>query len=147
MGIDVSVQTHIRRPRSQVAAFAMDPGNDTTWIGGISHARALTPAPIGKGTQVERVAGFLGRRIEYVLEVVEHEPEALMAMRSVRSPFPMAVTYRFEEAEGGTLAHLRVEGEAGGFFSLASPLMALMVKRNISRDIEALKAALEGKPE
>ena len=41
------------------------------------------------------MATFLDRRIEYVLEVVEYDPKTLLAMRSVKGPFPMEVTYEF----------------------------------------------------
>ena len=77
----------IDRPRDQVAAYLRDPANDTTWIGGIRSARLLTPGPVTVGSQVERVASFLGRRVQYVNEITELTADRL-AMRSVRSPFP-----------------------------------------------------------
>src|SRR6266542_1844944 len=95
----------------------------TTWIGGIHSARLLTPGPVGVGSQVERVAAFLGRRVEYVLEVTDLTDEAL-AMRSVRSPFPMRVTYGHRDAGGrATRVSLRVQGDAGRFYALAGPLL------------------------
>ena len=78
-----------------------------------------------------------------MLEVVGFETESRLAMRSVKGPFPMKVTYEFEEASGGTLARIRVEGEAGGFYKLASPLMSRSVKRNITNDLRTLKELLE----
>ena len=57
-----------------------------------------------------------------------------MVMHSVKGPFPMDVSYEFEEApseivETGTLVKIRVRGEATWFFKLASPLLAQMVKK------------------
>ncbi len=89
------------------------------------------------------IASFLGRRIEYVLEVVEYDPKALLAMRSVKGPFPMEVTYEFEEVADGTQARIRVQGETSGFYKLAGPLMSRKVKRNITNDLETLKDLLE----
>ena len=143
MAIDVKAEIIIDRSREDVASFAMDPDNDTVWIGGITEARMLTEPPVAQGTQVERVATFLGKRIEYVLEVIEHDPKAILAMRSVKGPFPMVVSYEFEEATGGTLARIRIQGEAGGFYRLAGPLLARSVKRNITKDLARLKALLE----
>ena len=68
----------------------------------------LTDPPLAPGTQVERVATFLGKRIEYVLEVTEYDPKALLAMRSVKGALPTDVTYEFEEAVRGTLVRIRV---------------------------------------
>ena len=139
MGIDVKAEVVINRSRDEVAGYATDLGNDTVWIGGISEARMLTDPPVRQGTRVERVASFLGKRIEYVLEVTEHDPSATLAMRSIKAPFPMEVTYEFEEAARGTLMRILIQGEATGFYRLGGPMMSLAVKRNITKDLTTLK--------
>lgn len=121
----------------------MDPDYDAVWIGGISEAKMLIDPPMGEGTQVSRVASFLGKRIDYILEVIGYEPTSRLTMRSIKSPFPMNVTYEFEEAPGGTLARIRIEGEASGYYKLAGPLMSRAVKRNITNDLKTLKALME----
>ena len=60
MAVDVTATASIDRPRDQVAAYLRDPANDTKWIGGLLSARLLTPGPVTVGSQVERVASFLG---------------------------------------------------------------------------------------
>ena len=143
MAIDVKAEVVINRPKDDVVTFAMNPDNDPVWIGGIKEVQMLTKPPLAQGTQVARVASFLGKRIEYVLEVVEYDPKALLAMRSIKAPFPMNVSYEFEEADGGTLARIRIQGEASGFYKLARPLMSRAVKRNITNDLKTLKGLLE----
>jgi hypothetical protein len=133
--------------RPGIAAYLRDPANDTEWIGGIRSARLLTPGPVGIGSQVERVATFLGRRVQYVLEITELTAERL-AMRSVRSPFPMRVTYGHREAGGGaTKVSVRVEGDAGRFYGLVAPLLGPVVRRSIVRDLRNLKRVLEARPQ
>jgi uncharacterized membrane protein len=147
MPVDVTATTMIDRPREQVAAYLRDPANDTTWIGGLRSARLLTPAPVAVGSQVERVASFLGRQVEYVNEVTELDGDRLV-MRSVRSPFPMRVTYGHRRAsDGATEVSVRVEGNTGRFYALAAPLLGLAVRRSITRDLRNLKRALEGRPQ
>jgi uncharacterized membrane protein len=143
MAIDVSVETLIERPPAEVASYAMDPDHEPTWISGIQSSHLLTDPPVQVGTQVERVAAFLGKRIDYVLGVVEHEPGRSIVMETVRGPFDMRVTYRFDPAEVGTRAQLRVQGETAGFYRLADPLMARSVRRNLSRDLQNLKQIVE----
>jgi uncharacterized membrane protein len=145
MAVDVSAEVVIGRPRAEVAAFATDPANDPVWIGGIRSARALQEGPVAVGSRVERTAVFLGRRIEYVNEVVELEPGARLRMRSVRGPFPMEITYGFADASEGTRATIRVQGDAGGFYRLAGPLLSGAVRRSVSGDLRRLKALLEGR--
>jgi uncharacterized membrane protein len=145
MPVDVTATATIDRPRGEVAAYLRDPANDTTWIGGLRGARLLTPGPVAVGSQVERVAGFLGRRVHYVNEVTELTGDRLV-MRSVRSPFPMRVTYGHRQAgDGVTEVSVRVEGDAGRFYALAAPLLGLAVRRSIARDLRNLKQVLEGR--
>jgi uncharacterized membrane protein len=146
MAVDVTATASIDRPRDQVAAYLRDPANDIKWIGGIRSARLLTPRPVTVGSQVERVASFLGRRVQYVNEITELTADRL-AMRSVRSPFPMRVTYGHRPAtDGATEVSVRVEGDAGRFYALLAPLLGVAVRRSIARDLRNLKRVLEGRP-
>lgn len=139
----VSAETRIARPRDEVARYAADWRNDREWIGALTDVRLVQEAPL----QVARVASFLGKRIEYVNEVVEQEPGRRLVMRSVKAPFPMTVTYEFEDApDGGTLMRIRTEGDASGFYRVAGPLLSRAVKRGVSGDLERLKARLEAGP-
>lgn len=121
----------------------MDPANDTAWIGGIKTVQVLTDPPLGPGTRVARVAAFLGKRIEYVNEVVEYNPPARLVMRSVKGPFPMTVTYEFEAVGDSTIARIRVQGAAEGFYRLAAPLLVRAVRMSLGRDLRALAALME----
>ena len=142
MGIDITAEVTIERPREAMAAFAMDAANDPAWIGGIVESNLVPDGPFGKASKVARTAKFLGRRMDYTTEVVEYQRSALVAMRA-ESPFPMTIRYEFVESEGRTLARIRVTGEGSGFYNLAAPLLAMMVKRNVSRDLRTLKRLLE----
>jgi hypothetical protein len=143
MAIDVTARTVITRPREDVAAYVIDHRNDPIWIGGISESELLGTGPIAEGSRVRRVASFLGKRIEYVNEVVRLEPGRLLDMRSVKSPFPMRVTYAFADGAGGTETSVRVQGEPSGVYRIGGPMMRRAVQRSIDRDVATLKRVLE----
>ena len=142
MGIDVKPQVLIRRPRPEVAAFMFEPRNDTIWTTGVVESRPLTDGPLRTGSRVERITKFLGRRFGYQYEVVAADSERYVEMR-VEEPFPMQIRYELEDAPEGTLASIRAQGDATGFFRIAGPLMGRMVRRNITNDLETLKKHLE----
>jgi len=142
MSIDISAEIAIERPRTDVAAFVMDPENDTAWIGGITESKNVTEGAIAVGSKVARTAKFLGRELNYVNEVTELDEGRLLAMNAEK-PFPMEIRYEFEDSGYGTLARVRVQGEGSGFFRLAAPLLAPMVRRNVAGDLRRLKAILE----
>lgn len=103
----------------------------------------LTDPPVRVGTQAARVAKFAGRSIHYTNEVTEFEADKKLAMRSIKGPFPMEITYGFEDAEGGTRMHIDIGGGPDGLMGLFSPLMARSVKSNITKDLKRLKERLE----
>jgi uncharacterized protein YndB with AHSA1/START domain len=142
MSIDVIAEAQVARPPGEVFAYMTDPSNDVDWIGGVRSARLLGEPPLVQGSRVARVASFMGRRVEYVNEVTALEPGRLLEMRSVKAPFPMHITYSFEEREVGTLVRNRVRG-GGGLLSLGSPLFAPMVRRNVQKDLERLRDLLQ----
>jgi uncharacterized membrane protein len=141
---DVVVETVVERPRADVATYVTDWRNDPSWIGALRDVRLETEGPLGVGSRVARVASFLGRRIEYVNEVAEYEPDSRLVMRSVKAPFPMTVTYEFEDAgDAATHVRIRAQGDASGFYRLAGPLLDRAVARGIRGDLERLKRVLE----
>ena len=142
MSIDVSAEIIIDRSKDDVASFVTNPDNDPVWIGGITESEMLNDPPLGQGTKVRRVAKFLGRRMEYVPEVVEYAPSSRLVMRTDK-PFDMTIAYEFEDVGRGTRMRVRVQGEGNGFFRFADPLMGPAVRRNVSNDLKALKRLLE----
>jgi hypothetical protein len=75
--------------------------------------------------------------------VVAWEPGRRLEMRSVKAPFPMAVTYEFQDAPEGTLMRIRATGDAGGFYRVVGPLLGAAVRRGIEKDLRVLRQLLE----
>src|SRR5918996_4980199 len=114
-------------------------------MGGISESELLGDPPIGVGSHVRRVASFMGRRIEYVNEVTRLDPGSVLEMRSVKSPFPMHITYAFQDAAGGTQTSVRVQGGRSTFYPLAGPLVSRQGEKNVQADLERLKDIVEAR--
>lgn len=146
MALDILAQIEIARPPEAVAAYEFDAMNDPTWIGGVHSAEQLTSGPFGSGSRVRRLGSFLGRPIEWVMDVVDYVPARRLGMHAVRSPFPMDVTYDLSPASGGTHATIRIQGETSGMYGVLGPLTAVMVRRSVQSDLGRLKRVLEALP-
>jgi len=145
MPIDVQPELLIQRPRSQVAAFMFDPRNDATWTTGVIECHPHQDGRLRKGATVERIVKFLGKQFGYQYEVVDAQGDDFVVMK-VEQPFPMLVRYQLQDAPGGaTLASIRATGDTAGFYRLAAPLMAPMVKRQIGKDLKLLKRVVESR--
>jgi len=144
MAVDVETTIEIARPRAEVAAFAADPDNVHAWYRNITRVEWLTERPLRVGTRLAFTAQFLGRRMAYTYEVVEHEPGERLVMRTADGPFPMETTYMWVDGpDGSTVMALRNRGEPAGFSAIASPMMAAGIRRNNRGDLQRLKQVLE----
>lgn len=77
-----------------------------------------------------------------MLQVAAHEPGRPLDMVSGAGPMPMHITYSFAPHPGGTLARIRVRGDASGYYRLAAPLMARKVRGSIIKDLRDLERSL-----
>ena len=142
--VDALTEIVIGRPRDEVAAFASNPDNATTWYENITRVEWKSPKPVAVGSKIAFVARFLGRSLEYTYEVTELVPGERFVMRTSEGPFPMETTYTWGDAAGGTWMTLRNRGEPTGFTKMGAPLMASAMRRANRKDLARLKTHLEG---
>jgi hypothetical protein len=87
--VDTTSEIVIARPHAMVADFAADPSNVPTWYENIKSVEWRTPAAVAVGPQIAFVAHFLGKRMAYTYEIVEHVARERLVMRTAEGPFPM----------------------------------------------------------
>lgn len=144
MTVDVSTSVEIARPRSDVAAYAADPGNATAWYRNIKRVEWKSPPLLEVGTRVAFEARFLGRTLSYVYEVKELVPGERLVMATSDGPFAMETTYTWSDARGGgTSMTLRNRGKPSGFGALMTPVMVPAMRRANAKDLRLLKEILE----
>jgi uncharacterized protein YndB with AHSA1/START domain len=143
MAVDVVTTIEIARPRAEVAAYAADPDHATAWYENIRSVEWRSEPPLAVGSRLAFVAAFLGRRMAYTYEVVEHVPGERFVMRTTQGPFPMETTYTWEDAGAGTRMTLRNRGEPAGFARLGAPLLERAMRRANQQDLRRLKTLLE----
>jgi hypothetical protein len=144
VAVDVQSEIEIARPRAEVAACAVDPDNATAWYENIKAVEWESPPPLAVGSRIAFVATFLGRRIAYTYEVIEHVPGERFVMRTAEGPFPMETTYAWEDAgDGATRMTLRNRGEPAGFGKVTAPVIVRAMRRANAKDLQRLKVLLE----
>ena len=144
MAVDVVTSVEIRRPRSEVAAFASDPDNAPRWYENIKSVEWQTPRPVAVGSRIAFVAQFLGRQLSYTYEVLELEHDSRLVMSTKEGPFPMETSYSWEDTvSGGTRMTLRNRGEPSGFTKVTGPVMTLAMRRANQKDLALLRQILE----
>jgi len=127
-----------RKAEHRNAAYA------TEWYENIEAVEWKSPPPLAVGTKVAFVARFLGRRLAYTYEVIEHVPGERAVMSTAQGPFPMETTYAWDAVDqDATRMTLRNRGEPAGFAKLSGPLVAAAMRRANREDLARLRAILE----
>jgi uncharacterized membrane protein len=148
MAVDVVTEIVIDGSCERVSAYAGDPERAPEWYVSIESVEWETTPPLAVGSRLAFVARFLGRRLAYTYEIVEHVPGERLVMRTAQGPFPMETTYTWEPVEEHrTRMTLRNRGEPSGFAAVGAPLMAAAMRRANRQDLARLKNLLErGRP-
>jgi hypothetical protein len=141
--VDVCTEIDIDQPVGVVSSYAADPDNAPAWYDNIESIEWRGSPPLRVGSVVAFVARFLGRRLAYEYEIVEHDPGARLVMRTQRGPFPMETTYTWTPRGEGTHMTLRNCGTPSGFSALARIVMVPAMRRANRKDLAQLKAILE----
>jgi uncharacterized membrane protein len=140
--LKVETNIVIHRPVEDVFAVLSNAENNPKWSSAFLEVNKTSEGPVGVGTTWRGVGKFLGKQIEVELEETGYEPNQKSAQKS-RLPFPVNQQMTFESVDGGTRVNLKFEADPGGFFKLAEPLLASMVKRNIEGELANLKDLMD----
>ncbi|MGH2807992.1 MAG: SRPBCC family protein [Actinomycetota bacterium] len=136
--------TIIERPAPQVFDFVTEFPNDPKWQRGKESCTWTSTGGLRVGATYEQRARFLGKEIVNNFTVLELDPGRRVVYESRDGSFPLVVTRTVEDLGDGRCRFTEaVEGEASGFFKLASPLLQPLVRSSIRKDFRVLKALLE----
>jgi carbon monoxide dehydrogenase subunit G len=133
----------INRPIEEVFAFISNPENLPRWRAGTLELTRTSSEPLSVGSIFKGRFTFLGRPFDGNLEIILHESHRRYGTRLTEGPFPLEARYTLEPAGNGTDLTLVIEGEPGGFFKLAEPLVVSLAKRSYEADLNNLKEMLE----
>jgi hypothetical protein len=139
----IKAQVQIKRPLEEVFAYVSNYLNDPVWIGPLVEVQQSPGSPVGMGTTVSGVAHFLGRRLEMNGVVTSYELNRKVCLSSTL-PFPQLDCRLCEAVNGDTLFTIMIEAAPGGIFRFFAPVLAFLGRRQMLRDLQALKVELEG---
>ena len=117
-------------------------------ISGIQRIQKLTDGPVGVGTRFRETRIFFKREATEEMEFTAFDPGRSYSLGCESCGCQYAYTFRFVPDGEGTLIELEMSYRPITFFArLMSPLGKLMsgpMKKCIDKDLEDIKAAVEG---
>ena len=139
MRVDGSIV--INRTPDEVFAYATDPAHTPEWQS--SALETSVDGPVQAGASGKEVRKFLGRRMESTMKIEAFEPPRRFALQVTSGPVPFHVEQTVEPEGTGSRVSVTIEGEPGGFFKLADPLVERAVRRELEGNLATLKDILE----
>lgn len=132
----------INRSAEEIGEWLDNVDNWAVWQSALIDAEKTSEGPMGVGSTFRGTSHFLGRQIGWTSEYLEYTPMS-SRLKILAGPITIDQTMTFKPVEGGTKVTLVGEGESGGFFRLAEPLVARMYARDMQANLERLKDILE----
>jgi hypothetical protein len=142
MSVDAKAEILIEKPRDDVAEVMFDPKNDTLWIGGLTNVFPQQSGLMQKGAKFERVGSFQNRAFSSIYLVTRDEPGQSVEI-SADEPFQMKIRYDLADADGGTMARIRIQSIGENEYQLPSSLLDKAVRDAITADLKRLKDRVE----
>jgi uncharacterized membrane protein len=142
--VNVEITVTIDRPVEEAYAYLGDLRNLTEWNSVVDEVvGAEHPMRVGSKHQLK--LRLLGRRIEADQEVTELEPNRRVVIKT-GAPLSVTDTWTFEDLGANqTRVTYATVGETKGFFKLADPIVARVVKKQMTAQLETLKELLEAR--
>ena len=143
--IKVEKSTIVHRPSDEVFAFVADQTNAALWQSGIVEVRRLTDGPPGVGTRHTFTRTLMGRRMTGENEYVAFEPGKQVAFRTTSGPRLLA-SYAVTATPDGTRLTATMDVDFSGIMSVAEPLVARALSRDVVANLARLTSILEASP-
>jgi carbon monoxide dehydrogenase subunit G len=141
--VTIDFDVSVARPAEEVFEYLADPQKVVQWQAWAVDIEQVSEEARGVGARFRDVRRFLGRTIESTMEFTEYEPPKVLGLKVESGPIPFRIRQTLEAEGAGTRVRVHAEGEPGGFFKLAEPLVGRAAERQMKSDFETLKDLLE----
>ena len=148
VSLSASAEISVEREPTDVWAYVSDVTNQDHWVEGMSESEVVGGAPIGRGTQIRGVYTYGGGSAPVLMTITEFREGRELGFEASEGPFPFRGALTLQRAGPGTV--VRNSMTAGSdhivtsiMFTLFRPLMKLMMRRQMRKELGQLKAILE----
>lgn len=144
-GINESIL--IERRQEDVFAFVSDFNNDHFWRAALVSMLQAPPAPMQEGANTHEILHFMGREIDVRRKVTRIIHGEQLTLESLDSAYPLSEKRIAQRVLGRgnerTCFIFSLHVELTGMFTLASPLVTAVFRRQAQGDLFRLKHHLE----
>jgi uncharacterized membrane protein len=141
--ISFELGTLIDRPVEDVFAFISNPMNLVRWQSMVAKVEPASSGPVGVGSKYKIQSEVMGRKMEGVMDITDLVPSEKFGFKNVAGPVQVQAVITFKSVGTATRLNFSGQGEPGGVFKLAEPMLAKQVKSQMEENLKRLKSVLE----
>ena len=143
----ITLTRDIDAPVDKVFETIAEIENYSTAVPHIKKVEFLSDRQSGVGTRFRETREIKGREASNVLEVTEYEPNDRVRIVSDSHGTVWDTLFTTSSSGDGTRLDMVMEARPHGLFArLTTPLMKGMIKKEIAKDLDLVKAYCEGSP-
>jgi len=138
-------ETTINRPIEEVFSYVSTPQNESHWMPGASKISNVTDGPTHLGTTYDSLVHFLGRNMDFKVEVTEYDTPRAYGYRARHGRIESHRHVRFEPVEDGVM-RITMDLEAEGhhhMLRMAEEVLIRAGQRHDQHGLENLRDILE----
>jgi hypothetical protein len=146
-----SVSEMLDQPIEEVFAFVASVEHMGHWVNGVSEPRRTSEGPFGVGSTFASKYTYGNKTHDIAYVVTAHDPPTRHAVRSTAGPFPFEGVVTLEPVGRGTRITNTIDAGADSTFTsvifvLFGPLVRMMMRQQLRKELQSLKAALTQDP-
>lgn len=142
--MDLTVSIVIARPIEVVFSYISNYEHDSQWRSGVIEMTQTPPGDAHIGTKTREVALFFGKKRVTLAEITHYEPNRKIAFAGLMAnSIPVSGSRAIERIGDHARFIYKAKVELSGFYLLIAPLMAAILRRRFTHDLQRLKDQLE----
>ncbi len=134
----------IDRPAELVFSFLADLNNLPKWQSGVVQSKVISQGPVGVGTKFSEDVKMMGRKVTANCEVTAFEPGRKMGFSADGGGIRYQGAITLAPRDGKTELTLEGVSHLKGLWRLFQPFIAGEFKKELKKEMQTIKAAVEG---
>ena len=139
----IELSIDIERPIEEVFTALSDTRTHPQWDLEMIEGRHEPDGPAQLGTHITEVRKFMGRKIETTSELIEFEANKKFVRKGASGPMGLTNIVTVTETNTGTHINWVWLVELSGLFSLMTPIMTRMLKKDGEKTLGKFQQLLE----
>ena len=142
--MDLTMSIVIARPIEDVFSYISNYEHDSRWRSGVIEMTQTPSSDAHLGTKTREVARFFGKKRVTLAEITHYKPDSRIAFAGLMdNSIPVSGSRAIERIGDQTRFFYQAKVELSGFYLFIEPLMAAILRRRFTRDLQRLKNQLE----